>query len=191
MNNFFVITAVARWLRQGVGLGLLTSLVLLIQGCDNELLTRLDTLEAKAAANAQAGADFLAANSTVEGVVTTASGLQYKVLQAGHGDSPVLGDRVQVHYRGTLIDGSEFDNSIARGEPARFPVAGLIKGWQEALLLMREGDRWQLYVPAELAYGKRSPSTDIPPSSTLLFEMELLAIEPAVIESPAPTKEPQ
>jgi FKBP-type peptidyl-prolyl cis-trans isomerase FklB len=78
-----------------------------------------------------------------------------------------------------LIDGTEFDSSITRGQPAQFPVAGLIKGWQEALRLMREGDRWQLYVPAALAYGKRSPSPDIPPNSTLLFEMELLSIEPS------------
>ncbi|MEH6649485.1 MAG: FKBP-type peptidyl-prolyl cis-trans isomerase [Motiliproteus sp.] len=163
----------ARWLC----LGMLTSVVLILPGCDNELLSRLDDLEAKAAVNAKIGTEFLAANASQSGVVSTASGLQYKVLQPGSGTTATLSDRVTVHYRGTLIDGSEFDSSIARGKPATFPVAGLIEGWQEALQLMRQGDRWQLYIPAELAYGKRSPSTDIPPSSTLLFEMELLQIE--------------
>lgn len=148
-----------------------------VSGCDNELLSRLDKLEDQANANQQAGQAYLTANAQQVGVLTTPSGLQYRVLRAGTGVSPALSDRVQVHYRGQLIDGSEFDSSYARNEPARFPVEGLIPGWQEALQLMRVGDSWQLFVPAELAYGKRSPSPKIPSNSTLVFEMELLAIE--------------
>lgn len=159
-----------------ISLSLLAGLLLSVQGCDTELLSRLDKLEEQAAVNLQAGQDFLAEKSRQADVVTTPSGLQYRVLRSGEGVSPALSDRVQVHYRGSLIDGSEFDSSYARDEPAEFPVAGLIPGWQEALLLMHVGDHWQLFVPSGLAYGKRSPSPKIPPSSTLLFEMELLSI---------------
>lgn len=180
MNKSSRVPGSIRRLRQGFWVGLMASVVLLLQGCDNELLSRIDRLEAEAAANAEAGAKFLAANAKRDGVVTTDSGLQYQVLQAGEGRSPTLEDRVRVHYRGTLIDGSEFDSSIARGKPSLFPLAGLIAGWQEVLPMMREGDRWQLYLPAKLAYGKRTPSTDIPPNSTLLFDMELLSVEPSL-----------
>ncbi|MEH6825428.1 MAG: FKBP-type peptidyl-prolyl cis-trans isomerase [Motiliproteus sp.] len=160
-----------------MSIGLLCSIALSIQGCDNELLSRLDKLEGKAEESLQAGRSFLTENASQAGVVVTDSGLQYRVLRAGAGASPSLSDRVRVHYRGTLIDGTEFDSSYARGEPARFPVAGLIPGWQEVLQLMRVGDHWQLFIPSGLAYGKRSPSPKIPSNSTLVFEMELLAIE--------------
>lgn len=156
---------------------ILIVMVAVLAGCDNELLSRIDQLEAQAVSNAEAGRAFLLENADQSGVITTASGLQYRVLRSGAGTAVRQGDRVEVHYRGTLIDGSEFDSSYSRGEPARFPVQGLIAGWQEALLLMREGDHWQLFVPAELAYGKRSPSPAIAPNSTLIFELELLAIE--------------
>lgn len=158
-------------------IGLLGTMLLSLWGCDYELLSRLDKLEGQAEANLQAGQVFLTENARQSDVLVTGSGLQYQILRAGSGASPALSDRVEVHYRGTLIDGSEFDSSYARGEPAQFPVAGLIAGWQEALQLMRVGDRWKLFVPSGLAYGKRSPSPQIPPSSTLVFEMELLAIQ--------------
>ena len=160
-----------------LGSGLVLSVALVLSGCDNELLSRLDKLENEAEQSLQAGQAFLTNNASQTGVVTTDSGLQYRVLRAGTGPSPQLSDRVQVHYRGSLIDGSEFDSSYARGEAARFPVAGLIPGWQEALQLMRVGDHWEVFVPSGLAYGKRSPSPKIPSNSTLVFEMELLAIE--------------
>ena len=155
---------------------------LLLSGCDNEMLSRIDSLEQQAEQNAKAGQAFLAENGAKAGVLTTDSGLQYRVLRSGgggEGASPTLNDRVRAHYRGSLIDGSEFDSSYARGEAAVFPVGGLIPGWQEALQLMKVGDHWELYVPSGLAYGKRSPSSKIPPNSTLVFELELLAIEPA------------
>ena len=105
--------------------------------------------------NVKEGETFLAANSKKEGVKTTASGLQYKVLTSGKGKTPTAADTVKVHYKGTLIDGSVFDSSIDRGEPAEFPVGGVIKGWTEALLLMKEGAKWQLFIPSDLAYGER------------------------------------
>lgn len=153
------------------------SVALTLTGCDNELLSRIDSLEKEAEANAQAGQQFLTQNGAKEGVITTDSGLQYRVLKTGSGKSPTLKDRVRAHYRGTLIDGSEFDSSYARGQAASFPVSGLIPGWQEALQLMKEGDHWELYVPSGLAYGKRSPSPKIPSRSTLIFELELLEVE--------------
>ncbi|WP_424398988.1 FKBP-type peptidyl-prolyl cis-trans isomerase [Motiliproteus coralliicola] len=151
--------------------------MLTLAGCDNELLSRIDTLEQQAEANALAGQKFLAENGAKAGVITTDSGLQYRVLKSGSGASPTLQDRVRAHYRGMLIDGSEFDSSYARGEAASFPVSGLIPGWQEALQLMKEGDHWELYVPSGLAYGKRSPSPKIPSQSTLIFELELVEVE--------------
>ena len=147
--------------------------VLLLGGCDSELLGRLDKLEQSAQQSAQAGAAFLAKNATRADVVTTASGLQYRVIRMGDGVKPTLADRVRAHYRGALIDGTPFDSSYERGEPAVFPVNRLIPGWTEALQLMPEGSHWELFVPAELAYGKRSPSAKIPPNSTLVFELEL------------------
>jgi FKBP-type peptidyl-prolyl cis-trans isomerase FklB len=128
-----------------------------------------------AARNLEDGKAFLEANKTKEGVKTLPSGLQYKVLREGSGPVPKASDWVTLHYRGTLIDGKEFDSSYGRGEPSSVPVAGAIKGWVEALQLMKAGSAWQLCVPAGLAYGPRSFGR-IPPNSTLIFEIELLSI---------------
>ncbi len=130
----------------------------------------------KAAIAVEEGKKYLAANSKKKGVITLDSGLQYKVIKSGDGAQPTAGSTVQVNYRGTLIDGSEFDSSYKRGKPATFPVSQVIKGWTEALQLMHVGDKWELTIPADIAYGKQSPSPQIPPNSTLLFEIELLKI---------------
>ena len=127
--------------------------------------------------NQKAGEAFLAENGKKEGVKTTASGLQYKVLKSGSGVSPKKTDSVKVHYHGTLIDGKVFDSSVQRGEPVSFPVEGVIPGWVEALQLMKVGDKWQLFIPSKLAYGERSPDPVIGPNATLVFEVELLGIE--------------
>ncbi|MBU0485505.1 MAG: FKBP-type peptidyl-prolyl cis-trans isomerase [Proteobacteria bacterium] len=127
--------------------------------------------------NKQEGESFLAENKNKEGVVTTESGLQYIVLTEGDGPVPTENDKVKVHYRGTLINGTEFDSSYKRNAPAVFQVKGVIPGWTEALLLMKTGSKYQLFVPAALAYGERAVGPDIGPNSTLLFEVELLSIE--------------
>jgi FKBP-type peptidyl-prolyl cis-trans isomerase FklB len=127
--------------------------------------------------NKKEGEAFLAANKTKEGVVTTPSGLQYKILKAGTGPKPTASDKVSVNYKGTLINGTEFDSSYKRGQPATFPVGQVIKGWTEALQLMPVGSKWQLFIPADLAYGDRGAGSDIGPGSTLIFEVELLSIE--------------
>ncbi len=127
--------------------------------------------------NKQAGEAFLAENAQKEGVVVTASGLQYKILEPGEGASPGLSDVATVHYRGTLIDGTQFDSSYDRGQPATFPVGGVIPGWTEALQLMKPGSKWQLFIPAQLAYGERGAGQVIGPNSTLLFDVELLSVE--------------
>ena len=131
----------------------------------------------KAAANKAAGKAFLDENKTKEGVTTLASGLQYKVITPGEGETPGLTDRVKCHYRGSLINGREFDSSYKRNEPAVFPVNGVIKGWTEALQLMKVGAKWMLYVPADLAYGDQGAGNVIEPGSTLIFEVELLEIQ--------------
>jgi FKBP-type peptidyl-prolyl cis-trans isomerase len=128
------------------------------------------------AANKKQGDAFLADNKTKEGVVTLPSGLQYKILTAGTGPKPTASDSVVCNYRGTFIDGKEFDSSYKRGQPATFPVTGVIKGWTEALELMPVGSKWQLFVPSDLAYGDAG-RPGIEPSSTLIFEVELLSIE--------------
>ena len=129
-----------------------------------------------AAATADAGRAFLAENGNRAGVVTTVSGLQYEVLASGDGITPGPTDRVTTHYHGTLIDGRVFDSSMQRGQPIEFPVNGVISGWTEALQLMRVGDRWKLYIPPELAYGKRGAGGVIGPDETLIFEVELLGV---------------
>jgi UDP-GlcNAc:undecaprenyl-phosphate/decaprenyl-phosphate GlcNAc-1-phosphate transferase len=127
--------------------------------------------------NKKAGETFLAENKKKDGVVTLPSGLQYKILKAGTGKKPTASDTVECHYRGTLIDGTEFDSSYRRGQPASFPVAGVIAGWTEALKLMPVGSKWQLFVPSELAYKERGAGADIGPNATLIFEVELLGIK--------------
>ena len=123
------------------------------------------------------GEAFLAANATKEGVVTLPSGLQYKVITQGSGASPKASDTVSVHYRGRLIDGTEFDSSYKRNEPTSFPCGGVIPGWTEALQLMKVGSKWELFIPAKLAYGDRGAGAVIPPGATLTFEVELLSIK--------------
>jgi FKBP-type peptidyl-prolyl cis-trans isomerase FklB len=120
--------------------------------------------------------EFLAANAKKEGVVTTASGLQYRILEAGTGRTPGATDTVTVNYRGTLIDGTEFDSSYSRNKPATFGVGGVIPGWTEALQLMQPGDKWQLFIPPEQAYGERGAGNKIPPNSLLIFEVELISV---------------
>jgi len=134
-------------------------------------------VENKSDAKPDRGESFLAENAKKEGVKTTASGLQYRVIKSGTGPSPKLSDGVKVHYHGTLIDGTVFDSSVERGEPISFPVSGVIAGWTEALQLMKVGDKWKLFIPARLAYGEQSPTPKIPPNSALIFEVELLGIE--------------
>jgi FKBP-type peptidyl-prolyl cis-trans isomerase len=123
------------------------------------------------------GEAFLAANKARQGVKILPSGLQYKVIKEGNGAQPKLTDQVTVNYRGTLVDGKEFDSSYKRGEPTTFPVNEVIKGWTEALPLMKEGAKWELYVPAALAYGDHGAGHDIPPNATLIFEVELLTVK--------------
>ena len=156
---------------------------------DEEMRAALTNLREKTVASMQAsakeqaqknlaeGQKFLAENKTKDGVKTTDSGLQYKVLQAGEGPSPKAGDTVTVHYRGTLVDGTEFDNSYQRGEPATFPLTGVIPGWTEALQLMNKGSKWMVYIPPDLAYGERGAGNRIPPNSTLIFEVELISYQ--------------
>ncbi len=131
------------------------------------------------------GPKFLAENAKKEGVITTASGLQYKVLKEGTGPLPKETDWVKVHYRGTLINGDEFDSSFSRGKPSVFPVNRVIDGWTEALQLMKVGSKWKLYIPSEIAYGERGKGVAIAPNATLIYELELLSIEPPK-EMPAP-----
>jgi FKBP-type peptidyl-prolyl cis-trans isomerase FklB len=124
----------------------------------------------------KAGEEFLAANKDKEGVVTLPSGMQYKILTAGSGPKPTASDTVSCNYKGTLLNGKEFDSSYKRGHPETFPVGGVIKGWTEALQLMPVGSKWQLFIPADLAYGDRGAGGDIGPGETLIFEVELLSI---------------
>jgi FKBP-type peptidyl-prolyl cis-trans isomerase FklB len=133
--------------------------------------------KAARAENAAAGGAFLAANKAKEGVVTLPSGVQYKVLAAGTGKKPSVGDTVVCQYRGTLVDGKEFDSTYKRGQPATFPVKAAIKGWVEVLQLMPVGSKWQVVVPPALAYGERGSGPDIGPNATLVFEIELVGIK--------------
>ena len=143
-------------------------------------------------ANKKQGDAFLAENKTKDGVVTLPSGLQYKILKEGTGPKPTTTDTVVCNYKGTLLDNTEFDSSYKRGQPATFPVSGVIKGWTEALQLMPVGSKWELFVPADLAYGARGgPGGGIGPNATLVFEVELMSIQPkADVQSPKPTPSP-
>ncbi|MEZ4484925.1 MAG: FKBP-type peptidyl-prolyl cis-trans isomerase [Syntrophotaleaceae bacterium] len=126
--------------------------------------------------NKQDGNAFLAENRQKEGIKTTMSGLQYKVISKGTGKKPGKNDKVTVHYRGRLLDGTEFDSSYKRNKPATFPVGGVIAGWTEALQMMKEGAKWQLYIPAELAYGEKGAGPMIGPNATLIFDVELVSV---------------
>lgn len=138
---------------------------------------QMKAANAAAAENKKIGDAFLAANKTKEGVVALPSGLQYRILKAGDGRKPTETDSVECHYRGTLINGTEFDSSYKTGRPATFKVNGLIAGWTEALKLMPAGSKWQLFVPPELAYGVRGAGQTIGPNSTLIFDLELIAVK--------------
>lgn len=137
---------------------------------------QMEKIKEESSANRALGKKFLEENKHKEGVVTLASGLQYKVLTQGTGPLPNVSDTVECHYKGTLIDGTVFDSSYQRGKPAAFQVNGVIQGWIEALQLMNVGSNWMLYVPPDLAYGDRGAGPDIKPGSTLVFEVELLGI---------------
>ncbi len=134
-------------------------------------------MEQKAAKMKAEGISFLAENRLKEGVKETASGLQYKVITTGRGKAPTANDQVTVHYTGKLIDGTQFDSSVERGEPATFGVSEVIRGWTEAIQLMHEGDKWMLYIPSELGYGERGAGGgQIPPHAVLIFEVELIKV---------------
>lgn len=180
--------------RQGISDSLSGTNTLLTEPQAQELLRAFDQQQRakrqekqrqEAEKNRKAGEAFLAENKTKPGVVTLPSGLQYKVLKDGSGDSPKATDTVKVNYRGTLIDGTEFDSTAKRGnQPATFNVSGVVKGWTEALQLMKPGAKWQLFIPADLAYGDNA-RPGIPPGSTLIFELELLSVE-----APKPPAQP-
>ena len=147
--------------------------------------------KALAETNLKEGEAFLTANKDKEGVITLPSGLQYKVITQGTGKTPKATDQVTTHYRGTLIDGTEFDSSYKRGKPATFAVNQVIPGWTEALQLMKEGDKWQLFIPAKLGYGERGvPGGKIGPNATLIFDIELISVNSVAEEkSPADSKD--
>ena len=146
-----------------------------------------DKQKAMADKNAADGKKFLEDNKKKEGVKTTASGLQYKVSKEGTGPQPKASDTVTVDYRGTLIDGTEFDSSYKRGQPATFPLNGVIKGWTEGLQLMKTGAKYQFFIPSDLAYGQRAMGPDIAPNSTLIFDVELKSVQPAPTGSATPS----
>jgi FKBP-type peptidyl-prolyl cis-trans isomerase len=149
-----------------------------------------EKMEKAGAANKTEGEAFLAANKGKEGVVTLPSGLQYKILTAGTGPKPAAADTVVCNYKGTLINGTEFDSSSKHGGPATFPVGGVIKGWTEALQLMPVGSKWQLFIPPNLAYGERGTGGDIGPDATLIFEVELVSIQEKPKDAGAPQPKP-
>lgn len=143
-----------------------------------DMVAKQETMAKEAAEkNKTAGAAFLAENGKKEGVTTLPSGLQYKVIEEGKGAKPSLESTVTVHYKGTLVDGKEFDSSYSRNEPATFPVKGVIPGWTEAMQLMTEGSKWEIVIPSELAYGERGAGPVIGPNSTLVFEVELIKVQ--------------
>ncbi len=149
---------------------------------DEEVVETLNTFfeslqKEQQGTNKEDGVAFLAGNKAQKDVITLPSGLQYTVITEGTGDKPTLNSNVTTHYHGTTIDGKVFDSSVQRGEPASFPVSGVIKGWTEALQLMAVGSKWKLFIPSELAYGDRGAGADIGPHSALVFEVELLSID--------------
>lgn len=171
--------------------------MLLTEEEERTLLTQLslearkkqeDQMKLAAEGNKKIGGEFLAANKTKDGVVTLPSGLQYKILTQGTGPKPAAADTVSCNYRGTLIDGAEFDSSYKRGQPASFALNQVIKGWTEALQLMPVGSKWQLFIPSDLAYGDPGRGPQIGPGATLIFEIELLSIQGKDKPAEAPTK---
>lgn len=159
-----------------------------MQSFQKDMMAKQAAVKKEAATkNAAEGEKFLAENKSKKGVKTTADGLQYVVEKEGTGPSPKATETVKVNYRGTLIDGTEFDSSYKRGEPATFPVNRVIKGWTEALQLMKVGSKYKLFIPANLAYGERGAGSDIGPNSTLIFDVELLGIEPPATPAPKPS----
>jgi FKBP-type peptidyl-prolyl cis-trans isomerase FklB len=149
-----------------------------VQQFQSEVRTKMQSAaQGEDAANRKAGEEFLDANNSKPGVITLPDGLQYKILKEGDGPKPTASDTVSCDYRGTLINGKEFDSSSKHGGPQSFPVSGVIKGWTEALELMPVGSKWELYIPANLAYGDRGAGADISPGDTLIFEIELLGIQ--------------
>jgi FKBP-type peptidyl-prolyl cis-trans isomerase FklB len=149
-----------------------------LAGLQKELKAKYeDRMKALGEKNKKEGESLLAENKNKEGVITLPSGLEYKVLKAGMGKKPTDADTVTVQYRGTLVDGTEFDSSYHRGEPITLPVKGVIPGWTEALKLMPEGSKWQLVIPPNLAYGERGAGSQIGPNATLIFEVDLLSIQ--------------
>jgi FKBP-type peptidyl-prolyl cis-trans isomerase FklB len=146
--------------------------------CNSIIQTKLQELASKGSEKEKAaGQKFLSANKSKTGVITTASGLQYEVVSMGTGAKPTAEDTVVCHYKGTLVDGKEFDNSYTRGEPISFPVGGVIRGWTEALQLMPKGSKWKLYIPSELGYGDRGAGQDIPGGAVLIFDVELIDVK--------------
>jgi len=168
---------------------LLVFLAVVLVGCSSSSTSTSSSAESGASSgDAKAYLDKAAAQP---GAVRTASGLVYRELRAGSGESPKASDTVTVNYRGTLVDGTEFDSSYKRGQPATFPVSGVIKGWTEAVQLMPVGSKWQLFLPADLAYGNRGAGPDIGPNATLIFEVELLSIQnKAAAQAPNPQAPP-
>lgn len=162
-----------------------------IEAYQKEMVAKQETkMKEMTSKNQKEGETFLAANAKKEGVVTTSSGLQYKIIQEGTGPKPKPGDTVKVHYEGKLVDGTVFDSSMKRGEPAVFPVQGVIPGWTEALQLMKEGAKWQIVIPAKLAYGERGAGPVIGPNATLIFDVELIKVNPDPAEQAAPQGNP-
>jgi len=153
-------------------------LLTIIVGCGGEgaPATKLELEKDAPMSNKEAAEAFMQANAVKPNVIQTESGLQYTVIESGSGSTPKLADTVSAHYAGRLLDGSEFDSSYSRGEPLTIPVGGVIKGWTEALLMMKEGDKWTLFVPPELGYGERGVGP-IPANSALIFDIELVEVK--------------